>query len=189
MRNVMKRLSCIALIIVSTCGAMAMSADITKKEEEKDEGRVVDQTTKEALRSFFSDLDRLARLGIILSNRYTDDISAYLCGVFYDFRPVKSGRESGHDGVIGTSRVKIIFNNCPRGTAVRFDGPIDFDELIVILGPNSLWKPDAFTDDFVIFRFSKKEFLRFFRIQDETYSARGRAFSKKPDRVLSLTPP
>ena len=74
---------------------------------------------KKVLTEFFSATKKLAQLGIIYSKNYVDDISKYLCKVIYNLELIELWKPVGFDGFIGSSKVKVRFNNCPKGTPFR----------------------------------------------------------------------
>ena len=145
----------------------------------------MNQETKEALKQFFSAQKKLNQLGIIRSRDYIGDIGKYLCTVMYDLELTR--RRAGYDGMIGSSKIQVRFNNCPIGTKVRLVVPIKFDELIVVLGPNSSLRPENLQDDFIFYRFSREEVLEKFKTPGGNYIGGKDVFSQGHDKVLSLT--
>ena len=146
----------------------------------------MDHETKEALKQFFSSQKELNQLGIIHSRDYIGDIGRYLCQVMYNLELPKSPRQLGYDGTIGTSKVQVRINNCPIGTPVRLDDTIEFDELIVVLGPNCKLRPENIEDDFIFYRFIREEALKKFKASSGRYIGGRDTFSQGYDRVLSL---
>ncbi|MCK4359907.1 MAG: hypothetical protein KAW92_14440 [Candidatus Cloacimonetes bacterium] len=65
--------------------------------------------------------------------------------------------------------------------------PINFDELVVVLGPNCSLRPENMTDGFIFYRFSRVEILKRFKTIDGKYVGGKELFSKGCDKVLSLT--
>jgi len=148
----------------------------------------MNQETKEALKGFFSAQERLNQLGIIHSRDYIGDIGRYLCRVMYNLEVTKAGRQAGYDGMIGTSKILVKINNCPVGTPVMLGEPGEFDELIVILGPNCSLRPENIEDDFIFYRFTREEALQKFRTPNGKYIGKKELFSQGHDKVLNLTP-
>ena len=147
----------------------------------------MNQETKEALKQFFSAQKELYQLGVIQSREYLGDIGRYLCQVVYNLELPKSRRQAGYDGTIGTSRVQIKINNCPIGTPVRLSEPFEYDELIVILGPNCFLRPDNIEGDFIFYRFSREKALIRFKTSSGKYIGDRSVFSQGHNEVLSLT--
>ena len=147
----------------------------------------MNQETKEALKQFFSAQKELNQLGVIQSREYLRDIGRYLCKVMYNLELPKSRRQAGYDGMIGTSKVQVKINNCPIGTPVRLSKPFEYDELIVILGPNCFLRPENIEGDFISYRFSRETALKRFKTSSGKYIGGRSVFSQEHDRVLSLT--
>jgi len=146
----------------------------------------MNQEPKKAIKRFFSAQKKLNQLGIIHSRDYLGDISRYLCQVIYGLEPAESGRHSGYDGMIGTAKVLVRYNNCPTGTPVRLSEPFEFDELIVVLGSNCFLRPDNMKDELVFYRFTREEVSEKFRTSGGSYSGGKPLFSQGYDKVLSL---
>ena len=147
----------------------------------------MNRETKEALKQFFSAQKKLNQLGIIQSKEYLRDIGRYLCQVMYHLELPKSTRQAGYDGMIGTSKVHVRINNCPIGTPVRLSEPFDYDELIVVLGPNCFLRPENVEGDFIFYRFTREEALKKFKTSSGKYIGGRSAVSQGYDKVLSLT--
>jgi hypothetical protein len=145
---------------------------------------VMDSQTSEALGQFFSAQKKLNQLDIIRSRDYIGDVGRYLCQVMYGLKP--AGRRAGYDGTIGASKVLVRINNCPTGTKVRLVEPLEFDEFVVVLGPNSLLRPEHIQGDFIFYRFTREEVLERFRTPRGNYIGGKEVFSQGHDRVLSL---
>ena len=153
----------------------------------------MNQETKEALKEFFSGQIKLNRLGIIQSRDYIGDIGKYLCTVMYDLELPKRGQQArqahheGYDGMIGTSKIQVKINNCPLGTPVPLSEPFEYDELIVVLGPNCKLRPDNIQDDFIFYKFTRAEALKKFKLPSGKYVGGKSLFSQGHDKVLNLT--
>lgn len=146
----------------------------------------MNQDTKKALKDFFSGQKKLNQLGIIRSKNYLDDVGKYLCKVMYNLELTKSRRQASYDGMIGTSKIQIKINNCPTGTPVRLVEPIKFDELIVVLAPNSFLRPENIQHDFIFYKFTREEALKKFKTSSGNYIGGKKIFSQGYDKNLSL---
>lgn len=144
----------------------------------------MDKEVAEALQQFFSAQKKLHRLGVIRSRDYIGDIGRHLCQVMYHMEP--AARRAGHDGTIGTSRIKVVINNCPTGTPVRVSEPMEWNELIVVLGPNCFLRPEGVREEFIFYRFTKEEVLESFKTPGGRYIGRKSLFCEGHDRVLGL---
>jgi len=147
----------------------------------------VNQETKEALKQFFSAQKKLNQLGVIQSRDYIGEIGRYLCQIVYNLELPKSRRQASYDGTIGSSKVQVRINNCPIGTPVRLAEPFEYDELIVVLGPNCFLRPQNIEDDFIFYRFTREEALKRFKTPSGNYIGTRRVFAQGHDKVLSLT--
>ena len=114
----------------------------------------------DALHQFFAAQKTLNQLGVIHSRDYIGDIGRYLCRAVYGMQPAE---KAGYDGIVGGSRVLVRINNCPTGTPVRVGAPRNFDELIVVLGPNSWLRPAGAAAGLLFYRFTQQEVLEQFQ--------------------------
>lgn len=147
----------------------------------------MDEKVKSALRDFFTAQRKLHEFGVIGSKHYIDDIGVYLCSRIYRLEPViKKGKDLGYEGLIDTSRIAVRLTNCPTGTPVRIAAPVSFDELIVVLGPNSWMRPEGINAEFITYRLSKEEVLDRFRESNGIYSGDAGILPVQPDKLLSL---
>ena len=106
----------------------------------------------------------------------------------YGLELPKSRRQvAGYDGMIGTSKVQVRSNNCPIGTPVRLSEPFEYDELIVVLGPNCFLRPKNVEGDFIFYRFTEEEVLQRFKTPSSKYIGGRSVFSQGHDKVLFLT--
>jgi hypothetical protein len=146
----------------------------------------MNQETVDALDKFFSAQKKLNELGIIRSRDYIGDVARYLCREVYNLEPSK-GRRTGHDGTIGDLKIRVAVNNCPIGTKVFLQEPFEFDELIVVLGPNCKLRPAHLEGDFLFYRYTKDETVSKFKTPKGNYIGGKDVFSEGHDRVLNLS--
>jgi hypothetical protein len=147
----------------------------------------MEREVADSLKKFFSAQKGLSEIGIIRSRDYIDDIGRYVCSLVYGLKVPKRRRQTGYDGKIGKSRVAVRLNNCPVGNPVRLTEPLDFDELIVVLGPTCLLRPAGVASDFIFYRFTTEEVRKRFRKTRGGYVGGGDVFDRTYDRVLNLT--
>jgi hypothetical protein len=141
----------------------------------------------DSLKRFFSVQKDLSELGVIRSRDYIGDIGRYVCTLAYGLKIPRSRQPAGYDGKIGKSRVAVRFNNCPVGSPVRLAWPLDFDELIVVLGPNCRLRPEGVASDFIFYRFTPEDVRKRFRKTKNGYVGGGDVFDRTYDKVLNLT--
>ncbi len=147
----------------------------------------MDEKVKSALRDFFAAQGKLHELGVIGSKHYIDDIAVYLCSRIYGMEPVGKGEKGlGYEGLIGTSRVAVRLTNCPTGTPVRIAAPVAFDELIVVLGPNSWMRPEGIDAEFITYRLGKEEVLDRFQESNGIYTGDAGILPAQPDKLVNL---
>jgi hypothetical protein len=147
----------------------------------------MDEKVKLALRDFFAAQGQLHELSVIGSKHYIDDIALYLCSTVFGMEPVgKRGKDPGYEGMIDTSKVAVRLTNCPSGTPVRVAAPIAFDELIVVLGPNSWMRPEGTDAEFIFYRLDREEVLDRFRESKGIYSGDAGSLPAQPHKLLSL---
>ena len=147
----------------------------------------MDRDVSAALGEFFSAQRSLNQLGVINSRDYIGDIGRYLCQAVYGMEVPKGRRQPAYDGTIDSSRVAVRINNCPTGTPVRVNEPLDFDELIVILGPHCFLRPDGVASDLIFYRFTPDEVRQRFKATDGGYVAGRPSFDRRYDRTLNMT--
>jgi hypothetical protein len=146
----------------------------------------MDEETRRALRGFLTAQAKLAQLGVIHSRDYIGDIARYLCAEAYDFEPRRSRQPAGHDGTIDGVKTRVQVNNCPTGTKVMLGEPLAFEQLVVVLGPNSTLRPEGLEETFICYRFTKEEVIEQFRTPAGRYVAGKTIFAQGYDRTLSL---
>ena len=146
----------------------------------------MDRETGQLLKQFFSAQKALNERDVINSRDYIGDIGRYLCRLTYGLEVPKGRRQAAYDGNIGSSRVAVRINNCPIGTPVRVMEPLDFDELIVVLGPNCFLRPEGVASDFVFYRLSPDQVKEKFKETKGGYVAGRGAFDRSYDKVLNL---
>ena len=104
-----------------------------------------------AIGEFFTATDRLKKLEIIRSDRYLGDIAEFIAKAQLGMAMTSSLRERGHDGYIDGRKVQVKFNG---GKSITIDvgDPTAYDDLIVILGPNSVMRAADLSEPYVVYR-------------------------------------
>lgn len=102
---------------------------------------------KEAIKNFFKAAEELENLGIVRSSSYTGNIAEFICAELFDITLSSSQRERGLDGKDSKGRlVEIKYHNASAGTNIvmeKYKEDQNFQELIVILGPNSSLRSES----------------------------------------------
>ena len=138
------------------------------------------------LRDFFTAANKLSSVGIIHSRNYVDDICRYLCSQVYGMKLEDSRLDLSYDGIIDDLKIRTVFNNCPVGHKVILTEPFEFDELIVLLGPNCSLRPEGVSGDIIFYRFTPDNIRLKFDYKDGQYIGGIEAFSRDYDRVFSF---
>jgi hypothetical protein len=146
----------------------------------------MDPEIKTALKQFFAAQDILDRHDVINSNEYIEDIKKYLCVAVYDMQ-VSEKNLAAYDGTIGIAKIQVRFNNCAKGTKVTFHEEDVFHELVVILGPDSLLRPEGIEAEFIFYRFKREDALELFKEAHGIYTGDRAVFAEGHDTVLTLT--
>ena len=104
-----------------------------------------------AIGEFFAAAGRLKTLGLIRSDRYLGDIAEFIAKTQLGMTMAASCREPGHDGYIDGKKVQVKFNG---GTSITIDvgDPDTYDELVVILGPNSVMRAPELSEPYAVYR-------------------------------------
>lgn len=147
----------------------------------------MEREVSDSLKRFFSAQKDLSGLGVIKSRDYIGDIGRYVCTLVYGLKVSKGRKPTGYDGKIGRSRIAVRLNNCPVGSPVRLTEPLDFDEMIVVLGPNCLLRPEGVASDFIFYRFTPNEVRQRFRRTRSGYVGGGDVFDRTYDKALNIT--
>lgn len=105
----------------------------------------------QAIGSFFQVVEELKRLGVIRTDRYLGDIAEFICSDELAVALADNTREPGHDGLIEGQKVQVKYHG-GKATTVTCGDPSAYDELLVVLGPDSVIRPDHDRRQFMIYR-------------------------------------
>jgi hypothetical protein len=109
-----------------------------------------------AIGEFYSAADRLRELKVIRSDRYLGDIAEFIAKECLGMTLATSCREQGYDGHIGDKKVEVKYNGGKSNTLLA-GKPETYEELVVILGPNSVMRNSELTDNYIIYRIPSTE--------------------------------
>lgn len=101
------------------------------------ERSAITQQEAKAIDDFFAAAENLRTLGIIRSDKYLGDIAEFLCSRHLNLCLAQSGRQPGHDGLIGDKRIQVKYHG-GTSTTINCGNPEQYDKLLVVLGPNSV---------------------------------------------------
>jgi hypothetical protein len=141
---------------------------------------------KLAIKIFFEQVDKLKDLNVIRSDKYLGDIAEYITTCFYNIELAESGREPGYDGIDEDGRVQVKYHGSITRTNLSLGNPNEYENLLVVLGPNSLLRSAKYKDDFLIYRFSSNEVKVHQNSKSGSYSCGKAPFEREPDNTLNL---
>ena len=141
---------------------------------------------KEAIKGFHDSVEKLKLLRIVRSDKYLGDIAEYISSYFYQIELAESGRQPGHDGSDNEGRVPIKYHGSPTRTNIDLGKPDEYENLLVVLGPNSMLRNPDYSGDFLLYRISASDVKAHCNVASGTYSCGKEPFSREPDRVLDL---
>jgi hypothetical protein len=98
--------------------------------------------------------------GIIRSHRYLGDIAEFLCADKFGVNLATNLRQLGHDGLLKTKRVQIKYHG-GKSTTVDLGDPENYDEVFVVLWPDSIFRPKDKPKKFLIYRLSASQARNF----------------------------
>lgn len=117
----------------------------------------INQDQRKAIQEFFKSTLKLKETGVIRSSQYVGNVAEFICSHLYGVKLSKSQREEGLDGIDKKGRkVEIKYHGAPVGTNIvmsKYKERHDFQDLIVILGPDSNLRPkDTQDNTFLVYR-------------------------------------
>lgn len=139
-----------------------------------------------AISEFFDAVTKLRKLGVIRSDKYLGDLAEYIGKHFYQIELAVSGRQVGYDGVDNEGKVQVKYHGSPTRTNIDLGDPNQYDNLLVVLGPDSLLRSTAHEEHFLVYRMSSATAKSHLNQKKGTYSCGKHPFARKPDKVLSF---
>jgi len=117
-------------------------------------------TQQKAISEFFKAILGLRQTGIIRSQRYLADLGEFLCADTFGIDLARSLREVGHDGLRGAVRVQVKYHG-GKSTTANLGNPDQYDEVYLVLGPDSVLRPKGLAEDFLIYQFAATAVKKF----------------------------
>ncbi|WP_427110198.1 hypothetical protein [Lysinibacillus xylanilyticus] len=113
--------------------------------------------------NFYRATQALKDSNVIRSSKYTGDIAEFLCSHWLGIKLESSQNRKGFDGIdpsSNNSKVQIKYHGAETGTNIdmRSYKEGDFDDLYVVLSPNSTIRPDICSSNTFAF-FKIKDFF------------------------------
>lgn len=138
---------------------------------------------RNALRAFSQAVQELRAAGVVRSHRYLGDIAEFICAYAKDIVLNRNLRAPGHDGMQGSKRIQVKYGGSTK-TNVSLGNPDTYDEILVVLGPESVLRDKREKADFLIYTLLADEVRTFNPCNDGTFSCgKGGWKDKSPDRV------
>jgi hypothetical protein len=120
----------------------------------------MNQKQQRALSLFQEAITAMTQTGILRSHRYLGDIGEFLCATEFGIDLVTNLRETGHDGFLESRRVQVKYHG-GKSTTVNLGKPTDYEEVFVVLGPDSVMRPTDQSAHFLVYRVSASDVSAF----------------------------
>jgi len=133
-------------------------------------------------------MEAIARLrdeGIVRSHRYLGDLGEFLCADAFGIDLARNLRQVGHDGQREDLRAQIKYHG-GKTTTVNLGDPDRYDEVFVVLGPDSVLRPDGHPEEFLVYLLTAAE-VRAFESENGNYFCTERRLPRRPTRCMGLT--
>ncbi len=138
-----------------------------------------------AIRKFTETVAELREQGIVRSHRYLGDLGEFLCAEVFAIDLTTNLRQPGLDGWRGELPVQIKYHG-GKSTTVDLGDPAHYDEVYVVLGPDSVIRPDGYVEEFLIYQLSAAQ-VRKFASENGNYYCTERRLPEKPTRCIGLS--
>lgn len=139
---------------------------------------------KQAITGFISAVEILRNSGVVRSHRYLGDIGEFLCADSFGIDLASNLRQAGYDGVIENRLVQIKYHG-GKSTTVNLGDPAHYDEVFVVLGPDSVIRPDGFSEEFLVYQLSATS-VREFGSENGNYFCTDGRLPFQPTCCISL---
>lgn len=106
---------------------------------------------KDALYRFAESVKELKEAGVVRSDRYLGDVAEFLCADYLGLELEPNKRAQGHDAIKDGRRYQIKYGGGTK-TNIALGDPKYYDEVLVVLGRDSVVRNDSVAGDFVIYR-------------------------------------
>src|SRR5258708_5341602 len=113
-----------------------------------------------AINKFLRSGAELRQQRIVRSHRSLGDLGEFLCADAFAIDLATNLRQVGHDGLRDQLRAQIKYHG-GKSTTVDLGDPAHYDEVYVVLGPDSIIRPDGYAEEFLIYQLSASEVREF----------------------------
>jgi hypothetical protein len=139
---------------------------------------------EKAISEFRRAIEALRATGVIRSHRYLGDLGEFLCADTFGIDLERNLRAVGIDGRRNELRVQIKYHG-GKNTAIDVGDPNSYDELYVVLGPGSVFRPHGYADDFLVYLISSDQ-VRAFESKEGKYWCTQNRLGDEPTRHIAL---
>jgi hypothetical protein len=146
----------------------------------------MNQQQRRALTQFDEAVQALLHCGVIRSHRYLGDIAEFLCADEFGIDLENNLRAVGHDGILNNCRVQIKYGGGKK-TNVDLGDPETYDEVLVLLGKESVVRTHPSNADFLVYRFTADEVRELGATNAGKYSCGSSRFAGTPYREISIS--
>lgn len=138
-----------------------------------------------ALKQFAAVVKELRDSGVIRSHRYLGDIAEFVCSRTHNVVLEENLRAPGHDGVRRGNRVQVKYGGGSK-TNVSLGNPETYEEILVVLGPDSVLRDKDEKADLLIYTLTAEDVRACAPGPLGTFSCGKRALKKKVPERISL---
>jgi hypothetical protein len=138
-----------------------------------------------SINQFMRSVAVLREQGIVRSHRYLGDLGEFLCADAFGIDLATNLRQVGHDGLRDQLRAQIKYHG-GKSTTVDLGDPAHYDEVYVVLGPDSMIRPDGYAEEFLIYQLSASQ-VREFASEAVNYYCTERRLPQAPTRRIGLS--
>ena len=139
---------------------------------------------KSAINQFFASIKQLRETGVIRSNRFLGDLAEFLCAKAFNIQLESNQRAKGLDGTRNGISVQIKYHG-GKTTTANLGNPNDYEELYLVVGPESVFRKKVDSDDFLVYKFTKAQ-VRRRRTSSGKYQVSKNGLPNKPVRRICL---
>jgi hypothetical protein len=137
-----------------------------------------------AIRKFFDAVRKLRDVNVIRSHRFLGDLGEFVCACTFEIALSRNQREQGLDGYRGTKRVQVKYHG-GKSTTAGLGNPKTYDEVYLVLGPESVLREKGDSKDFLVYKFSSQGAKKHRTRRGKFQISKGR-LPTRPTRRISM---
>ena len=139
----------------------------------------------DALKQFAVVVKELRDCGVIRSHRYLGDIAEFVCSRTHNVVLEENLRAPGHDGIRSGKRVQVKYGGGTK-TNVSLGDPETYEEILVVLGPDSVLRDKDEKADLLIYTLTAEDVRACTAGGNGTYSCGKKGWKGKVPERISL---